>query len=93
MPMNINKKLNELFKLLDKNLDIKKIEKLKGKITDQELELINNYRNNPTIENKKKLYENKVINEYLTCESNINYLIMAINNKLKRSKNCESNKW
>ena len=91
--MNINKKLDELFKLLDKNSDIKKIERLKGKITDQELELINNYRNNPTIENKKKLYENKVINEYLTCESNINYLIMAINNKLKRSKSCESNKW
>ena len=35
----------------------------------------------------------KVINDYLTCESSINYLIMEINNKFKRRKNCESNKW
>ena len=91
--MNINKKLDELFNLLDNEKNIKKINKLKKQITDKEIELINNYRNNPTIDNKKKLYENKVINEYLTCESNINYLIMSINSKLKRSKNCESNKW
>ena len=92
MPMNINKKLDELFILLVNDSNIKKIDKINRSITDKELSLINNYRNNPTIENKKKLYENKVINEYLTCESNINYLIMAMNNKLKRSKNCESNK-
>ena len=93
MRMNINKKLDELFILLDNDSNIKKINELKNKITDKEIMLINNYRNNPTIMNKKILYENKVINEYLTCESNINYLIMAINNKLKRSKSCESNKW
>ena len=92
MSMNINKKLDELFNLLDKNPDIKKINELKKKITDKELTLINDYRNNPTIDNKKKLYDNKVINEYLTCESNINYLIIAINSKLKRRKTCESNK-
>ena len=91
--MNIDKLLEELIELLDKEENIKKIDKLKSKITDEEIKLINEYRNNPTIENKKKLYENKIINEYLTCESNINYLIMEINNKFKRSHNCESNKW
>ena len=91
--MNINKKMDELFLILDNNPDIKKINNLKEQITDKELDLINNYRVNPTIDNKKKLYDNKIINEYLTCESNINYLIMSINNKLKRRKNCEGNKW
>lgn len=93
MYMNIDKKLDELITLLDNNSDIKKISKLKKKITSNELDLINNFRNNPTVSNKKKLYDNKIINEYLTCESNINYLILEINNKFKRSKNCANNKW
>ena len=93
MEKEINNKLNELFNLLDDNENIKKIQELKNKISDKELDLINSYRNNPTIENKKKLYDNKVIDEYLKSESNINYLIMQINNKFKRSKSCESNKW
>ena len=91
--MNIDKKLNELFLLLDNDSDIKKIIMLKENITNNEIELIKEYRNNPTVSNKKKLYDNEVINEYLTCETNINYLIMMINNKLKRRHNCESNKW
>ena len=91
--MEIDQKLEELFSLLDELPDIKKITELKGKITSCEIDLINEYRNNPSITNKKKLYDNKVINEYLTCESSINYLIMAINSKLKRRHNCESNKW
>ena len=90
--MNIDKKLDELFTLLDNNQNIKKIENLKSKIGQKEIDLINNYRNNPTVENKQKLYDNKIINEYLICESNINYLIMEINNKFKRSCTCESNK-
>ena len=91
--MNIDEKLNELFSLLDNNDDIKKITELKSKITDKELKLINDYRDNPTIDNKKKLYDNSVINDYLVCENNINYLIMEINNKFKRRHICESNKW
>ena len=93
MSMNINEKLDELFNLLDNDTNIKKISELNKLITDEEISLIKNYRNNPSIDNKKKLYDNKVINEYLTCESNINYLIMSINNKLKRSRSCASNKW
>ena len=91
--MNIDKLLNELFILKDKDENIKKIKKIKKNITDKEIDLINNYRLNPTIENKKKLYDNKVINEYLTCESNINYLIMEINNKFKRRNKDACHKW
>ena len=91
--MELDKKLDELFALLDSNLDIQKIKKIKNRISDNELRLIDSYRNNQSIENKKKLYENQVINDYLVCENNINYLIMQINNKFKRSKSCESNKW
>ncbi len=87
--MYIDKKLSELLSLLDKDDNIKKIKKLKTKITDEEIKLVNEYRLNPTISNKKKLYDNKVINEYLTCESNINYLIMEMNSKFKRRKKCE----
>ena len=93
MKMNINKKMDELFSLLESDTNVKKIKELKSKITSKEIELINEYRNNPTIINKKKLYDNKIINEYLTCESNLNYLIMEINNKFKRRKSCASNKW
>ena len=91
--MNIDKKLDELFSLLNNNPSIKKINELKKEITDNELALINNYRANPIIENKKKLYDNKIINEYLMCESNINYLIMSINNKLGRRCQNANNKW
>ncbi len=89
----INEKLDELFNLLENDSNIKKIKELKSKITDNEISLINDYRNNPSVSNKKKLYDNQIINEYLICESNINYLIMAINNKFKRRHSCESNKW
>ena len=91
--MNIDKKLDELFLLLDNDVDIKRVLELKKKISHNELELINNFRNNPTLDNKKKLYDNSIINEYLKCESNINYLIMEINNKFKRRKYCANNKW
>ena len=53
--MEINEKLNELFTLLDNNSDIKKIEILKDKITEKELALVREFRNNPTIDNKKRL--------------------------------------
>lgn len=87
--MNIDKEMDELFKLLDNNKDIKRIKELKSKITDKEINLVNNYRSNPNIDNKKILYSNKVINEYLICESNLNYLIMEINSKFKRSHICQ----
>lgn len=93
MFMNIDKKLDELFFLLDKDENIIRMKELKNNITDKEINLIKEYRLNPTLDNKKKLYDNKIINEYLTCESNINYLIMEINNKFKKRGKHACNKW
>ena len=93
MRMNIYEKLDELFVLLDNNEDVQNILKLKEKITNKELELINNYRSNPSLENKKKLNDNSIIDSYLLSETKINYLIMAINQHFKRSKSCENHKW
>ena len=93
--MEINKLLDELIVLLDNHEDIKKMDEIKKKINKNTLDLINNYRLYPTVESKKKLYEDSIFKEYIMCESNINYLIMAINNKfkIKRGRSCESNKW
>ena len=84
--MDINNKLDELFHLLDQDENICKMVSLKKKITQEEIDLIKKYRLNMTIDNKKKLYNNKLINEYLTLENNINYLILEINTRFKRSK-------
>lgn len=89
----INEKLNELIDLLDKNLDIKNIKEIKNKITQEEINLINDYRQNKTIESKNKIYKDKLLHSYIESELNINYLIMNINNILRRGKNCENNKW
>lgn len=93
--MELENLLDELITLLDNDPNIKKMDEIKKKINSETLDLINEYRLNPNVSNKKKLYNNEVFREYIECESNINYLIMHINNKLKigRGKNCESNKW
>jgi len=93
--MKLDKLLDELILLLDNNSNIKKIDEIKKNINKETLDLINEYRMNPSVSNKKKLYQDKVFLEYIECESNINYLIMVINQKFKlsRGKSCESNKW
>ena len=85
----MEEKLEELLNLFNNNKDIQTISLLKNKITDKEKNLIMEYRLNPNIENKKKLYENEIIKEYLICENNLNYLIMEINKKFKRRKICQ----
>lgn len=87
--MYMEEKLEELLNLFNNNKDIQTISLLKNKITDKEKNLIMEYRLNPNIENKKKLYENDIIKEYLICENNLNYLIMEINKKFKRRKICQ----
>lgn len=93
--MKLDKLLDELIVLLENNDYIKQMSLIKKKIDKETLDLINNYRINPSVINKKKLYNNEVFREYIECETNINYLIMNINNKFKliRGKCCESNKW
>ena len=85
----MEEKLEELFKLFDNNQDIQNINIIKNKITNQEKELIMNYRNDQSILNKKRLYENEIIKKYLISENNLNYLIMEINKKFGRSKLCQ----
>lgn len=89
---NLRIKMNELYQLID-NLDcIKKIEFIKNNIPMELTELISKYRTNPSVENKKKLYTNSTFLEYIKNETEINYLIMEINNKFKRKRgHCESN--
>ena len=86
----LNKKLNELYNLLDNVECIKKISNLS--IDKEVYNLINNYRENPSIENKINLYKNKRYLEYIKNETELNYLIMAINKKFKMKRGtCENN--
>lgn len=92
MDLELQTKLDELFNLLDNLPCIKNIEKIKGNIDDELKTLISNYRSNPTVDNKMKLYKNEKYLEYIKNETELNYLIMNINNKFRRkSGNCESN--
>lgn len=88
----LREKLNELFFLLDELDCIKNIESIKKDIPNDLVLLINEYRLNPTSSNKMKLYNNSVFLKYIENETELNYLIMEINNKFKRKRgHCESN--
>ena len=80
---NIKNKLDELLDLLDNNKNIIEISKLKKNIPKSLLEGINNYRLNPSISNKQKLYSNSFYKEWINNEQNINYIIMNINKNLR----------
>jgi len=86
-------KLDELEDLLDQNIYIQNINDLKNKISNDTIKLIKEYQLNPSIELKKKILEDQNYKAYLENETNINCLIMGINNKFKRGHLCESNKW
>ena len=85
--------LTNLLDLLDENIYIKRIKNLENNINDDTKALIKEYQLNPSIELKKKILNNPHYKEYLECETNINCLIMAINNKFKRGHLCENHKW
>ena len=87
----INQKLEELFSILDNDIEIRELLELKKNITSDDIKLIDNYRLEPTLQNKKKIYENEKLQKYLLLETEINYLIMEINQKFKRGNCCESN--
>ena len=87
----LNKKLDELFDILNQYPDIIEMIRLKKEIIDDDIALINNYRLNPTVSNKEKIYQNEKLKEYLMLESSVNYLIMEINKHFKRGNCCENN--
>ena len=47
-------KLDEIFNLLDQYPSIENLKKIKKKITEDEIEVINHYRLQPSVLNKKK---------------------------------------
>jgi len=85
--------LTNLLDLLDENIYIKRIKELKNNINDDTKKLIKEYQINPSIELKKRILNNQEYKDYLECETNINCLIMVINNKFKRGHLCENHKW
>lgn len=92
MDPTLEMKMQELFLLLDNYECLKELEGIKNNLDDDLIRLINNYRNNPTQENKKNLYQNKEFINYIKNETELNYLIMNINNKFRMKRgNCESN--
>lgn len=83
--MEFNELINQFFDILDKNIDIMKIKRLKKELVNNQelLNNINEYHLIKTVESKKKLYENATYLEYLQSETNINLLIRDIEKKLK----------
>ena len=78
-------KINNLKLSLDKEDSVKKVKELNNVIEkDKDLqELITKYKDKPSDELKKEIYNNKLYKEYKESETDINLLIMSINTKLK----------
>lgn len=79
----------QLKKELDEQEEIKKIKELNQKIQKekqlQEQLLAYQKEKDPSI--KEQIYKNKTYQEYKEAETNINLLIMEINQELKKIKN------
>ena len=80
--MEYNDLLNELLDLLDENIDIKNIKSLKKKLMKDKSfqENLALYHEQKSVDDKKKLYENK---DYLKLETEINLLIQNIKKEFK----------
>ena len=90
MKEELEKKLDNLIDLLDKDERIITINELKNKIGNDSmfLEKINKLKeldkySNEYIELKKELYINNDFVSFKELENEINYLILEINNKLR----------
>lgn len=79
-------KVNELKDELDHEPVIKKVKELNKEILkDKELTaLIEKYHSTHDLELKKQIYNHKLIKEYKETETDINIIIMKINNSLKK---------
>lgn len=79
-------KVENLKKELDNQENIKKIKELNNKIfLDKELiSLIEKYKLTQNEEIKKEIISNKLYKEYKEIETDINILILSINQKLKK---------
>ena len=82
-------KIDNLKISLDNQEEVKKIKELNKQITADRnlLELISEYKEKPSEELKKEIYKNELYKKYKESETDINLLIMSINNKLKEISN------
>ena len=88
--MKYNELINDFLNSLDNNKDIQTVKELKSKLLNDSSFLgeLKNYKEDRTINNKKKLYKNSDYVKYLQSETNINILIQEIKHKfnfIKRS--------
>mgnify|MGYP002853908749 CR=1 FL=1 len=81
-------KTDNLIKLIDSMKEIQDMKKKKKEVLEDKefLKKLEEYKTNPTEELKEEILKNKMYREYLKTETDINILIMAINQKLKEIK-------
>ena len=90
---NIIKKTYELIDTLDNSLLIKELSYYKDKVINDKyiLDLINKYNNSNNNEEKitikKELYNNINYIKYMENYNKLNYIIMDINNRIKKITN------
>ena len=85
-------KIENLKNSMDKEEVIQRIKKLNKEVEKDEelLYLVNDYKNNPNEEKKMLIYSNELYKKYKESETDLNILIMSINNKLKEINNKRS---
>ena len=88
-------KIENLKNSMDKEEVIQRIKKLNKEVEKDEelLYLVNVYKNNPNEEKKMLIYSNELYKKYKESETDLNILIMSINNKLKEINNKRSCRW
>lgn len=84
----IEDKLDNLINQLDNNEYVKEIKKLNKKIKDDKelMKLLEEYKYNKSDSLKRKILENENFKEYKTAETEINFIIMYLNKRLKEIK-------
>ena len=82
-------KIDNLKISLDNREEIKRIKELNKQIKEDKnlLALISKYKEKPSEELKKEIYKNELYKKYKESETDINLLIISINNKLKEISN------
>ncbi len=81
----IEDKIDNLINILDNNEYVKKIKELNTIIKDDKelMKLLEEYKYNKSDSLKRKILENENFKEYKTNETEINFIIMYLNKKLK----------
>ena len=85
-------KIENLKNSLDQEEVVSRIKKLNNEIeSDKELlGLLENYKSRPSEDLKMEIYNNSLYKKYKESETDINLLIISINNKLKEISNKRS---